>query len=135
MTETEQFIPELGHIAFGQGWQDYGAPEYLEDALGVLSNWFYEHRWQEPDGCVHDGDWIRKYSYSPFGNYGAHFKNDVFEVESYSWNDEYEQPYNFKWRDLEVSWYKWLGRDTTCNRIPSQAEVDEMLVECLRSLE
>ena len=34
---------------------------------------------------------------SPFSNTGEKFKNDVFEVEAYSWDDEYNQEYNFKW--------------------------------------
>lgn len=130
------FIPELGHIAFGQGWQEYEAPEYLENALMTLGDWFYEHEWTDVDGYRYVKGTSRFASgvNTPFDNGGAHFKNDVFEVEAYSWDDDYEQPYNFKWRDLEVSWYKWLGRDTTCNRIPGVEETEEMLRQCLESL-
>lgn len=70
---------------------------------------------------------------SPFGNTGQNFKCPVFEVEAYSWNDN-EQPYNFKWRDVEISWYKYLGRDMRANKelIPDLAAL--MLKECIEYL-
>ena len=76
----------------------------------------------------------QKQYHSPFGNTGNKFKNDVFEVEAYSWNDDVEQPYNFKWKDYEVSWYKYLGRGCTINKEMTPDTGAKMLDECLKSI-
>lgn len=69
---------------------------------------------------------------NPFSNSGETFKCDAFEVEAYSWNDEYEQPYNFKWKDVEISWYKYLGRGMSANREISPELAATMLDECIK---
>lgn len=71
---------------------------------------------------------------SPFGNTGAYFKNDVFEVEAYSWNDDYDQRYNFKYKDIEISWYKYLGRDVLINKEITPKEAVEMFDDCINSI-
>ena len=71
---------------------------------------------------------------SPFDNTGNEFKNDVFEVEAYSWDEEYDQKYNFKWRDYKVRWYKHSRRDPEANRFISPEECAQMLDECLESI-
>ena len=76
----------------------------------------------------------QKYYDSPFSNTGNSFKNDIFGVEAYSWDDDYEQPYNFKYKDIEISWYKYLGRDTSINKEISEKEAVDMYKICLNSL-
>ena len=71
---------------------------------------------------------------SPFENTGNRWSNDVFEVQAYSWNDEEEQLYNFKYGNIEISWYKYLGRDTTINGNYSEKELIDMYNKCLKSL-
>ena len=71
---------------------------------------------------------------SPFENTGNRWANDVFEVQAYSWNDEEHQEYNFKCGDIKVSWYKYLGRDTTINNIYSEREIIDMYDKCIESL-
>jgi hypothetical protein len=71
---------------------------------------------------------------SPFNNTGNKFKNDVFEVEAYSWDDEYNQEYNFKWKDYKVRWYKHCLRDPQANREMTPYECAKMLDECLESI-
>lgn len=71
---------------------------------------------------------------SPFDNTGNKFKNDVFEVEAYSWDEEYDQKYNFKWGDYKVRWYKHSRRDPEANRFISPEECAQMLDECLESI-
>ena len=71
---------------------------------------------------------------SPFDNTGNSFKNDVFEIEAYSWDDEYNQEYNFKWKDYKVRWYKHSRRDPEQNRYISPEECATMLNECLESI-
>lgn len=76
----------------------------------------------------------KKYS-SPFRNTGNSFKNDVFEVSAYYWGadeKEMEKP-NFKYKNIEISWYKYLGRGMDIPEITYE-ELDDMLNECLKSL-
>lgn len=109
---------ELGHLLWGQKPQKYFAPQHVIDALAVMSDVFYEKFGR---------------SENPFSNTGAKFKNGVFEVEAYSWGDD-EQPYNFKYKDIEISWYKHCLRDVTINKIVTEEEIDKMMIDCIRSL-
>jgi len=83
-------------------------------------------------------DLSTKHALSPFDNTSESYKNQIFEAISYDWHEDYEsgiiQPYNFKWRDFEVKWYKYLGRGMECNRKISNDEIAIMLNECLESL-
>lgn len=72
---------------------------------------------------------------SPFSNTGDDYKNNCFEVQAYNWNEDIEQPFNFRWRDYEISWYKYLGRGMSANREISNDEIAQMLDECLSSIE
>lgn len=75
---------------------------------------------------------------NPFRNTGnvEGFSTPVFEVHAYDWGEEESgcQPYNFKWRDLEISWYKYCGRGLWTNRPTNPDELSLMLDECLESL-
>ena len=62
---------------------------------------------------------------SPFENTGNSFECPIFKVDAYNWNDDAHQEYNFIYfinkadlqiDDVEVSWYKYLGCDTTINQ-------------------
>ena len=114
---------ELGNMMFNvNANQVYECPNYIiallrdiDRKLGVIM-WNKEHR--EYD--------------SPFDNTGNTFKLNNFEIQAYNWNDEESQDYNFIYRvdktranmpDLKISWYKYLGRDTTINQ-----EIDENVV-------
>lgn len=72
---------------------------------------------------------------SPFANTGQEFKCDAFEVQAYSWDEDINQMFNFKWRDVEISWYKWLGRGMRSNKELTPNLAQEMLKECLECLE
>lgn len=71
---------------------------------------------------------------SPFRNSGNSYKNKVFEVQAYSWDDEVHQEYNFKCGDVEISWYKYLGRDTTINDNYEEKYIIEIFNKCIESL-
>ena len=72
---------------------------------------------------------------SPFANTGNRFDEcEEFTVEAYSWNEDHEQSFNFKWRDVEISWYKHLYRGLNANMELSADLASEMLGECLVSL-
>lgn len=74
---------------------------------------------------------------SPFGNNGTSFVCPVFEVHSYDWGwDDSEpgtpQPVNFKWGDVEITWYKYMGRGMRSVKATIDAEVImEMLYDCV----
>lgn len=76
----------------------------------------------------------------PMGNTGESFTCDVFTAEAYDWKNEFceeecdARQVNFKWRDIEVSWYKYLGRGTVTNRPIKPDEIAEMLNDCLAAL-
>ena len=122
----EQRDLELGNIIFNTNTnQEFMCPKYviallrgIEAKMGVQ---YWNKHQQEMD--------------SPFSNTANSFKNDVFEVEAYSWDDDYEQPYNFKWKDIEISWYKYLGRDTTINKKLDSHRAVVMFDDCIKSLD
>lgn len=83
----------------------------------------------------------RPYPQYPMGNTGDIFICDTFTAEAYDWKNEFDEEeeerarqINFKWRDLEVSWYKWCGRGTYTNRQIEPKEIAEILDECLVAL-
>ena len=71
---------------------------------------------------------------SPFGNTGEIYKNDTFEVRAYDWSDEPEVDWNFKYKDIEITWYKYLGRGMDWNRQIKVEEMQIMLEDCLKSI-
>lgn len=80
-------------------------------------------------GILHDVWDVLFREDNPFSNTGAEFIGERIQVQAYSWDDEYDQNYNFKWRDFEVSWYKHAGRGMTSNRNLSDKEVQELMSE------
>jgi len=73
---------------------------------------------------------------SPFYNTGNSFKNDTFEVHAYYWGDDEDfinRP-NFKCGDLEISWYKHLGRGDTINKRISRRKMEKIYLKCLISI-
>ena len=120
MTEEDfAYEPELGQAIFGRPTKEYKVGWELEGALEMIRHYLNIAFDLEGD---------------PFSNSGTDFKCNAFEVESYSWSEEVDQPYNFKWRDLEVSWYKYCGRGMSVNRVPKVREIIEMVHECLDEL-
>lgn len=136
----KNYQPELGQSMFGQPWKEYKADEQVDIVLTSIRNAMLINQSEFNDS-------------TPFDNSGLKFKNDVFEVNAYDWseckcNECWEngwskelckcgwspQEYNFKWRDFEVSWYKYLGRGMSQNRPISKSELTQMLNECLNSI-
>jgi hypothetical protein len=71
---------------------------------------------------------------SPFDNTGNRYKNDTFEVRAFDWSDDPEVDWNFKYKDIEISWCKYLGRGMDWNRPITLEELQEMLEDCLASI-
>ncbi len=90
----------------------------LEAALEVLKNTWEVFRPNAPN---------------PFANTSERFECATFSVHAYSWGDE-AQPWNFKWRDVEISWYKYFGRSMSTSSIVSEARTRQLVRECLPAL-
>ena len=119
-----KYEPELGQMCFGQPWKKYEASDLLIAAINeIYDTWEVVSRNIYQTECE-----------SPFHNTGAVFKCPAFQVEAYSWKDNEEQPYNFKWKDVEVSWYKHYRRGTSVNQELTPARIEEMLMECIKEL-
>jgi hypothetical protein len=121
---SDYYEPELGQAIFGQPYKEYGVSQKLRDALSSIDKHL----------CL-KMERLDKNFESPFANSGNKFYCDTFEVESYSWDDEVDQPWNFKWRDIEVSWYKYFGRGMSVNKNVSDKEIEEMLDECHKAID
>lgn len=111
-----QYEPELGQALFGQPHQNYAADELCEACMAVV-------------GALLEA----KLNLHPMENSGDKFDCDVFSAHAYSWGDD-EQPWNFKWRNFRVSWYKYLGRGMTMNMPLSADMAAEMLAECIGAI-
>lgn len=120
----KSYMPELGQAMFGQPTQQYECPEWLEAYLWHIDKEIDRVMWN-----INQEEWD-----SPFANTGNSYKNDVFEVEAYSWDDSEDQSYNFKWHDIEISWYKYCGRGMSVNKKVTFKEGHQMLNECLKSI-
>ena len=116
---------ELGNIMFNTNKnQQYDCPRWVVALLNELDDQLDRVMWN-----IHQEEYQ-----SPFENTANSFKNDVFEVQAYSWDDEVHQPYNFKCDDIEISWYKYLGRDTTINGEYEPQKIIDMFNKCLQSI-
>lgn len=113
MSGDNDFNPELGQALFGQPTQSLECPADLEEviqSIGIMLDVVADLR--------------------PCSNNGDRYDGTTFSMHAYSWDDEEEQEFNFKWRDFKASWYKYIGRSMTVNRLLKREEVVEMLKEC-----
>jgi hypothetical protein len=120
----KKYQPELGQAIFGQPQQELECPDYLVALLRELSTQL--DIMQNNNG--------NKVWNNPFENTGGEFKNSTFEAIAYDWSFEATQKYNFKWKDLKVSWYKYLGRGTSTNKEVTPDEAVKMFDECSKSI-
>ena len=120
----KNYQPELGQAVFGQPFKQYEAPDWVEAFLRAIESELERVQWN-----IHQVEYR-----SPFSNTGNKYKNDTFEVEAYDWDEERDQPYNFKWKDFEIGWYKYCGRGMSMSREITPDEGVQMLNECLRSV-
>lgn len=119
------FQPELGQAVFGQPYKQCGVPDIMYAALEAIRNDVSRVLWN-----------LRQEEIDPFGNSGASFRCDTFCVCAYSWDDEIEQPWNFKHlpSGVEISWYKYCGRGMSANQAISADMAAEILRSCLEAM-
>lgn len=119
-----EYVPELGQAIFGQPHLQHDVPDIMVAALRMVSDDLDRVMWN-----IHQTDYA-----SPFSNTGNEFSNDTFHAVAYSWGDD-EQPHNFAWKDLRISWYKYLGRGMSSNIAITPDLAAECLAECRASIE
>lgn len=127
------FEPELGQMMYGHCCQQYECPEYF---IALLQNISYE---------ISRVTGNQGESVDPATNEGSTYKNSTFEIRSYSWVDcvcnedkcssccEACLP-NFQYKDILVSWYKYLGRGTSINKEITPNEAINIFNECIASI-
>ena len=119
--------------------QDQQLPNKVTDSFLDAILTYIEEDWLRVMGNIYQQDYSTKDPWRNTGNVIG-YKNDTFEVHAYDWGWDYEkdteepQSPNFKWRDLEITWYKYCGRGFSLNRPTTHQELALMLEECLESL-
>lgn len=120
-----EYQPELGQMIFGQASKEHSAPAIMDAVLEAIDAELCRAMWN-----IHQKEYV-----SPFRNTAAEFKEiGTFQVEAYSWDEDYEQPWNFKCGDLEVSWYKYLGRGMSANMEISPQMAADVLEKCVDAI-
>lgn len=131
---SDYFAPELGQALFCYNYNGYECPKYIVDDLMNLND-----------------EIAVAFNIRPGNNEGSNYTNNVFSMRSYYWgiceehNETESQPTicvvcakkcdpNFTYNDFSVSWYKYLGRGVSCNKIITREESKEMYLKCLNSL-
>ena len=66
---------------------------------------------------------------NPGNNSAERFDCDAFQMAAYDWGQDRE--WNFRWRDIEVSWYKYMGRGMAANMPLTARLALDMIAECL----
>ena len=122
--ETTRYEPEIGQAMFGQPHQEYACGTHVEAAVLYLREELGRVMWNE----TQDREWG-----NPFDNSGGSFTCEEFEVSAYSWSDD-DQPYNFRWGDVRLSWYKHCLRGLSSNMEMTPDLTAEMLRACLKAL-
>ena len=112
---------ELGNLIFNEHnkSQKYICPEWVVEILRGIERKIELLHWNTFQNELD----------SPFQNTGARFNGSNFTVNAYSWDEENEQEWNFKYGDIEISWYKYLGRVTTINIDPDGKDFKERIVD------
>lgn len=121
----DKFEPELGQAIFGQPHKDFEVPEIMDAAMQFIDLELSRVRWN-----------IRQHDVaSPFRNSGpdGNYDGTGFQVHAYDWGDD-EQPWNFKWGNVEISWYKYAGRGLSANIDITSDMAAKCLSECLAEI-
>ena len=118
---------ELGNLMFNQNKnQTYECPEFVISLLKGLEDELERIYWNNNQEEFE----------SPFRNTGNNITIKEMKIQAYNWNEDKTDEWNFKYKDLEISWYKYLGRDTTINIDPNTPNFAVKMVtyynECIK---
>ena len=140
--EPTSGFPVLGlqpkHIEWAQAMFTRKFPtkannEFLDAILSAIENDLLRVMWN-----INQEEYDNENPFQNTGNVKG-YSNDTFEVHAYDWGWDFgeskkPQPFNFRWRDFQVTWYKRMGRGMSVNRFITHDELAIMLHECLESL-
>lgn len=116
---------ELGNIIFNNNkHQDFICPDWIVALLKDIKERLSIAYWNQ----------YQLELPSPFDNTGTTHQGKIFEVLSHNWSSDIKRPYNFKYKNIEISWYKYLGRDTTINGDYSPEEIITMYNEIIKEI-
>lgn len=121
--------PELGNLLFGNSRGTYPVErESAEKAFfDIFGDIFSYHGYLEDDR-FRSGETKR-------GGY----ENETFSLNPYYWgeDDEIADLPNFVYKpeNIEISWYKYMFRDSWSNAAPDEAKMKEMFAACRQSME
>ena len=90
----------------------HDVPEVWEAALILLSH------------AIEDAHGI-----NPGNNSAERFNCPVFQMAAYDWGED--RDWNFRWRGIEVIWYKYMGRGMSANTVLTTRLALDMIAECL----
>lgn len=140
--KQKKYKPNFAEIMLRNAHEEYDLGEnerYASEKLYALSEQLGRMNPKaQAHGCL-GGEW----------GYGQDFKNDVFEMHPYWWgectcgagdeSDEHKDECklmlpNFRCGDIEISWYKYIGRGMTVSRKVSREELREMFRKCFASI-
>ena len=125
----KEYEPELGQAIFGQPWKSVECPEYMVALLEGI-----RIRIGLAGGNEYQGEFDPFDDWDDAEIFNRDHKDMGFEVWPYSWNDDIEQKYNFKFKNIEISWYKHLGRGMSMNREITKEEAIDLFDGCAKNL-
>ena len=117
---------ELGQLVKGDTVHEYGCPDFIEAGLAYLASRIETEAWNQTQESYD----------APTGNCGGWCRTGTFEIRSYCWDEDSpraELP-NFKCGELEIKWYKYLGRGMSMNIDIDANEFFEIIDDCIESL-
>ena len=104
------YVPELGQACFGREWHNHEPPYLVENWLLIIKAMLETDGWYDED-------------------------NGVFSMHPYWWGEEddpeADRP-NFKCGDVEVNFYKHIGRGMSTNTQMSDMDWHKMFVRCVQ---
>lgn len=115
---SKPYEPELGQMCFGTPWNAIDLDIEFPDAEYFL--------------CV-----LASLTGAESTTYADNFQNDTFEMHPYWWGDEdapEAERTNFKCGDVEIRWYKYIGRGMTTNTYQDEDAWKAMFAKCIWSL-
>jgi len=113
------YEPEMGQAIFGNPMGFYECPEFVGALLKYLLEEIERVYWN-----VNQKEWDK--------NEDPKIKG--IEFNSYYWGDneeEGEKP-NFKFKSVEIRWYKYVGRGMSLNKEMSEKQWRQWFDKCLK---
>ena len=119
--KSSAFIPELGQYAFGNPIGRYECPPLVHALLDYLLEEIGRVFWNQ-----NQEEWE---SYEDPEIKGI-------EVRRYYWGEDEKEAIkpNFRFKDVEIRWYKYPGRGMSVNKEMSAEEWETWFEECLDTI-